>query len=309
MNILRGKHFRLIAVLATSLCCLSIVFAGLQPVSAIDKIPDPDPMPGSFGLEATKPQAPPTKGATITTPRGGTSFSKSPITVNGTCPTGLLVEIYNNGVMVGSAMCKKGSFSLQVSLFRGTNELSARVYDDLGQEGPVSKTVKVTYSNPKFEAFGDLITLTSNYGRRAAKPGANLSWPLQLSGGKGPYAFSIDWGDGSQPQLLSRATSGTLSINHVYKNAGIYQVNIKVTDTNGVTAFLQVIAVASGKVTTTPESTTDDNVCVDGGMKILWIPAALTVLMLIPAYWLGRRSQLVSLRKKMERDRDAYSKK
>lgn len=308
MNILRGKQIRLIAVLAASLGCLSIVLAGFQTASAITQIPDPDPIPGSFGLEATKPQAPPTKGASITTPRGGASFSESPITVNGICPTGLLVEIYNNGVMVGSAMCVKGAFSLQVSLFRGTNELTARVYDDLGQEGPVSKTVEVTYSNPDFEAFGDLITLTSNYGRRAAKPGNNLTWPLQLSGGQGPYAFSVDWGDGSQPQLISRGTSGSLSINHIYKHAGIYRVNIKVTDHNGVTAFLQVIAVSSGKVTTPPAGT-DDNTCVEAGLKILWIPAALTVLLLIPAYWLGRRSQLVSLRKQMERDRDAYSKK
>ena len=39
-----------------------------------------------------------------------------------------------------------------------------------------------------------------------------------------------------------------MTISHTYKKAGIYQVNVKVSDVNGVSAFLQVVAVASGKV-------------------------------------------------------------
>ncbi|RYF29241.1 MAG: hypothetical protein EOO17_02090 [Chloroflexi bacterium] len=92
------------------------------------------------------------------------------------------MQILNNGVMVGSVMCSNGSFTLQVSLFAGTNELSALVYDDLDQAGPVSNIVTVTYNDTRFTAFGSLITLTSSYGRRSAAAGGPLSWPLQLSG-------------------------------------------------------------------------------------------------------------------------------
>ncbi|MBI3889049.1 hypothetical protein HY312_00520, partial [Candidatus Saccharibacteria bacterium] len=121
--------------------CLLALFAFPKTVDALTPIPTPAPKPGSYGLEATKTKAPPTQGATITTPGNGTGTATSPITVNGICPSGLLVQVLNNGVMVGSVMCNNGSFTLQVSLFAGTNELSAIVYDELDQAGPPSNTV------------------------------------------------------------------------------------------------------------------------------------------------------------------------
>ena len=89
--------------------CLLALFVFVRPTAAINALPTPDPKPGSYGLEATKTQAPPVVGATITTPGNGASFSTSPITVNGICPTDLLVEVYNNNVMVGAVMCTNGS--------------------------------------------------------------------------------------------------------------------------------------------------------------------------------------------------------
>lgn len=287
--------------------CLLALFAFVRPAAAINQLPLPPPAPGSYGVEATKKQPPPTQGASITIPGNGASFSDSPIDVRGICPTGLLVQIYNNGVMVGAVMCINGSFSLQVSLFAGVNELSAIVYDDLEQAGPTSNVVTVNYNDTRFTAFGQLITLTSSYGRRAVPAGNSLSWPLQLSGGTGPYAFSIDWGDGSPLELKSQALAGVVNIAHVYKKAGIYQVNIRVTDANGVSAFLQVIAVASGKVDAAAAATGDDKNRSDRErIIILWIPAAVALFLLFPAYWLGRRSQLVSLRNKMLKERDSY---
>jgi len=282
--------------------CLLALFVFVRPTSAINAIPTPEPKPGSYGLEATKTQPAPTQGATITTPGNGASFSTSPITVNGICPTDLLVQVYNNNVMVGAVMCTNGSFSVQVSLFAGTNELSAIVYDTLDQAGPVSNIVTVNYSDTNFSAFGALITLTSSYGRRSAAAGTDLGWPLQLSGGTGPYAFSLDWGDGTPTELKSQSLAGVVSIAHTYKRAGIYQANIKVTDANGVSAFLQVIAVSNGKVDTSTEtaSTSGDT----AKPQVLWVPAAVSLILLPPAFWLGRRSQIVSLRNKMLKERN-----
>ena len=42
--------------------------------------------------------------------------------------------------------------------------------------------------------------------------------------------------------------------------------------------------------------------------QILWIPTAVGLVLLLPTYWLGRRSMLISLRAKMLRERDAYQK-
>lgn len=289
--------------------CLLALFSMSHTASAINQIPTPEPKPGSYGVGAIKEQAAPTQPATITTPGNGSSFSTSPITVSGICPNGLLVQIYNNGVMVGSVLCNNGSFSLQVSLFAGTNELSAIVFDDLEQAGPASNTITVNYTDTSFTAFGELVTLTSSYGRRAAPAGSPLTWPLQLTGGSGPYAFSIDWGDGTAPELKSQALAGVVDIVHTYKKAGIYTVNIRVTDANGVSAFLQVIAVASGKVDGTPTApNTSSNTNTPPRPEVLWIPTLVSTLMLPPVFWLGRRSQMISIRNKMLRDRDQYEK-
>ncbi|UTX51420.1 PKD domain-containing protein [Candidatus Saccharibacteria bacterium TM7i] len=272
---------------------------------ALTPLPTPDPKPGSFGVEATKVKEPPKVGASIAVPGSGASFSSSPITVSGTCPNDLLVQIYNNNVMVGSVLCTNGSFSIQVGLFAGTNELSAVVYDELDQAGPVSNIATVTYTDTRFTAFGQLLTLTSNYGRRSTPTGTQLTWPMQLSGGTGPYAFSIDWGDGSKAELKSQSLAGLVSLAHAYKKAGIYTVNVTATDTNNVTAFLQVIAVSSGKVEPEP---TEKKVAVDR-TTILWVPAAIALALLVPAFWLGRRSQVISIRKKMLKERDNYVQK
>ncbi|MDB5160544.1 MAG: Fibronectin type protein [Candidatus Saccharibacteria bacterium] len=286
---------------------LLALFVFIKPTSAISQIPIPDPKPGSYGLEATKLQAPPTDAATITTPGNGASFTTSPTAVTGICTTGLLVQVYDNGVMAGSVICASGSFTMQISLFAGTNELSAIVYDDLEQAGPTSNIATVTYTDTHFTAFGALVTLTSSYGRRSAPAGSELSWPLQLSGGAGPYAFSIDWGDGTPSELKSQSLAGLITIAHTYKKAGIYQVNIKVTDVNGVSAFLQVVAVSSGQVDSTAAPTDKTNTA--AATKILWIPAVVALVLLAPTYWLGRRSQIVSLRNKMLKERDSLEEK
>lgn len=287
---------------------LLALFVFVQPVSAITPLPTPDPIPGSYGLAATKTQDPPTSAPTITTPGNGASFGSSPIRVSGICKTGLLVQVYNNGVMVGAVPCTNNSFSLQASLFAGQNEFTAIMYDDLEQPGPTSNIVRVTYTDASLDAFGQLITLTSSYGRRAAPTNSELTWPLQLTGGTGPYAFSLDWGDGASTELKSQSLAGLVSIAHVYKKAGIYQVNVRATDVKGVSAFLQVVAVSSGKVDAGANKTEGD---ANGAPKttVLWAPAAVSLALLIPTFWLGRMSQLVSLHNKMLKERDAYETK
>jgi hypothetical protein len=108
-------------------------------------------------------------------------------------------------------------------------------------------------------------------------------------------------------ELKSQSLPGLVTIAHNYKKAGIYQVNVKVTDVNGVSAFLQVVAVSSGKVDSAAAGTGTKDTTGTAKTEILWIPAAVGLVLLFPAYWLGRRSQIVSLRNKMLKERDAYN--
>ena len=274
--------------------------------AAITPLPTPQPSSNSYGLEATKSQAPPKDPATISTPANGASFTTSPITISGLCTTDLLIQVYDNNVLVGAVNCVGGTFSLQITLFTGVNELSVTQFDDLDQASPDSNHVTVNYNNADFSAFGALITLTSNYGRRAANPGSTLTWPLLLSGGTGPYAFSIDWGDGKPAELKSQSLAGEVEITHVYDKSGIYHVIVKVTDSNGVSAFLQLVAIANG----TPTNAGSTSGSSKGGTvtvtRVVWIPAVICLLLLLPTYWLGRRSELVSLHKQLEKNMAEY---
>jgi hypothetical protein len=275
--------------LAGLLCAL--VCTPLTANAAINPLPIPPPGSGSYGLEATKKQPPPTVPATISIPAGGAT-STSPITVSGICQTGLLVEIFVNDVMAGSVNCVNGSFSLQVSLFSGDNQISAMVFDDLDQAGPKSNVATITYNNTNFKTFADQITLTSNYGRRGAAPGTTLTWPLELSGGQGPYAFSIDWGDGSPVELKSQGGAGLVTLSHVYSKSGIYHVSVKVTDVNGTTSFIQLVAIANGNISASGNdaTTTETTATASTPSKALIIPAVVSLIMLVPAFALGRMS-------------------
>jgi hypothetical protein len=276
----------------------SVVWA--TTASAAAASPVQNPQAGSIGIEGKIPSAPPTRGATITTPSNGQSFSKSPITVAGLCPKGLLVKVFANNVFVGSVQCDTGSYSILVDLFSGANDLVARVYDAFDQAGPDSNIVRVNYNDAQFNPFGySLLNLTSPYAQRGANPGQSLTWPIILSGGTGPYAISVDWGDSKAADLISQQFTGTIDLKHVYDSAGVYRVIIKATDKNGLTAYLQLVAVANGAITSNAAGK-------DGDSKptvvtrIMWIPAAICIVLVGVAFWLGKRYELASIRKHLE---------
>jgi hypothetical protein len=103
----------------------------------------------SSSLSLTVLGPPPTTGATIDSPTDGQHFSTNSVTVQGTCPQGLLVEIYRNGTFAGSALCDtSGLYSVLITLVPGQNDLVARDADGLSQYGPDSATVTVYYDAP-----------------------------------------------------------------------------------------------------------------------------------------------------------------
>lgn len=261
--------------------------------------PAENPQQGSAGLQGTVPTPPPDVAATIAIPSNGDSFNRNPIQVSGLCTTDLLVKMFSNNVFVGSALCVDGSYTMQVDLFEGANELVARIFDALDQPGPDSNIVTVTYRNDQFTGLGiQPLTLSSIYARRGANPGTELTWPITISGGTPPYAISVDWGDGKPVSLQSESFAGTVNIKHTYDTAGSYVVIVKGTDKNGMTAFLQLVGVANGAVTQGTEES--DSGLVATSTSVVWIPAAISIPLIISTFWLGRRYQLTVLRKQLE---------
>lgn len=253
---------------------------------------------GSVGLTGHINSDPPKTAPTITVPVNGAVISQMPTTVSGLCPDNLLVKVFKNGVFAGSTQCKGGSYSVQIDLFFGRNELIARAYDDLDQASPDSNMVVATYP---FTGVGNptQIILSSPFAKRGANPGQTLTWPLTLTGGNGPYAITVDWGDGKPADIISLQFPGNFNATHVYDSPGIYNVIIRATDRDKNLAFLQVVGIANGPV--------GQNNAGDGGAaatitrtRILWQPAAIAIPLLLSSFWLGKRYELYVLRKRLE---------
>ena len=292
---IKGKSL-IAAVLLCVLTCTSFSSATVHAA-----VPNPGPQDGQAGLQGKVQTPAPTQAPTIGTPSNGQTFDKMPIGVNGLCKNDLLVKVFANNIFVGSAICKAGSYSMQVTLLDGRNDLVARQFDALDQPSPDSNIITVTYSNNQFANTGvPLVTLTSPYARKGANPGVEIVWPIVINGGTAPYAISVDWGDGSGTVLLSQTFAGTFDIKHTYKSAGIYTVIIKATDKNGLTAYLQLVGQANGQATS-PGTTSGGDKGVIVILKVLWIPAALMIPLILLSFWLGRRYELLALRRKLDR--------
>lgn len=254
---------------------------------------------GSVGLTGTISAPPPTTGATITFPTNGQAITDLPIIVTGICPSGLLVKVFKNNVFAGSVQCEGGNFSLQTDLFVGTNELVARVFDDLDQPGPDSNIVTVTFQDNRAGA-PQRVSLTSNFAKRGADPGQTLTWPVTLTGGTGPYAFSVDWGDGSESDLFTESFPGTYNLTHVYQEPGVYNIVIRVVDANGVTAFLQLVGVANGPLSQDSITAGEGGGFTTTRTRIVWWPSAVLVPFIVSTFWLGKRYMLHSMKKRIE---------
>jgi len=291
-----GGPLFLLVVLATVILVSEPVFAAQEQ--------------GAVGIEATISAPPPSQGATISIPRDGQSFTTLPITVSGICPTGLLVKLFKNNVFSGSTQCNNGSFSITTDLFSGVNELIARVYDALDQAGPDSNKVNVSYNDSR-PGTSPRVTLTTNFAKRGADPDTLLTWPITISGGDGPYAISVDWGDGKSLDLISQAFPGTFEIKHTYDNPGAYNIIVKASDKNGGVAYLQLVGIANGKSGqsntsnggsggSSGTSAKEEGINATAKTKIVWQPAAVAVPFLVSTFWLGKKYEVRMLKRKIE---------
>lgn len=216
---------------------------------------------GNVNVNGIVPGPPPTTPPTIDSPAQGQNFDTKNITVSGGCIVGLLVKVFDNNVFAGSTLCQAGgTWSLQIDLNIGRNDLIARQYDTLNQSSPDSDTVTVYYvppsispsipgdnTNPPVQTAEFELRINYDYTVIGIFPGQQFRLPISFYGGTPPYAVSIDWGDGTT-SLYSRSNSKEFISEHVYKEPGYKTLTIKVTDAEGNTAYLQFVLVVNGKV-------------------------------------------------------------
>lgn len=261
-----------------------------------------NPQTGGIGLQGQISAPAPTSSPTISTPTSGQVLTNIPQEVRGLCSNGLLVKLFKNNVFSGSAICQNGSYNILIDLFTGANELVARHYDDLDQAGPDSNVVSVIFNDASRRiGITERIIMTTNFARRGTNPGQELVWPITISGGKAPYAISVDWGEGDINDVYVVPSPGEFKIKHSYKQAGIYRVLIKATDSEGNIGFLQITVVVNGETTMDQSTNTNNsNVCLDK-KDYIWQSLVIIIPLMLVSFYLGKNYSVSRIKHKLER--------
>jgi hypothetical protein len=130
-----------------------------------------------------------------------------------------------------------------------------------------------------------------------------VEWPIEVSGGVAPYAFNVDWGDGSN-SVISRKDAGQFNIEHRYAkpgdNKGSYTIKVQASDTDGNYAYLQFFVIVNtktqrdliGSIYSKPPPSLNN---LRGLLWVAW-PAYVTIFLLVISFKLGERQELLILR-------------
>ena len=217
----------------------------------------------SYVVNAKVPAPIPSTPAQIDNPKNNTVLESPNIVVSGNCPIivpAIIVGIYSNNNLVGSGGCSAaGQFFATVHLSPGANILEPRVYTITNDGGPVGDPISITFvlgvsttaattGREKIYSAssqsGTVLHIKSSNPFVLYKSGQAVKWPVYVEGGRLPYVFSIDWGDGVKTGLTANSV-GLTNLEHIFNGSGSYLVRLTVRDTSGQTVSTSVAAVTS----------------------------------------------------------------
>ena len=290
----RAHHHTTYLPLALILLVVGFVLLNITATAADLTWTRPGPAAGSIGMTGIVPGKPPTSAAIITSPTNGQRFTSTPVLVKGTCPENTLIELFKNDIFAGSTPCDTtGAFSLEIDLLIGQNVLIAKVFDALNQSGPDSNAVTVFY-----DAFGSQAGPLSslNFGGsqllintdavfRGTFPGQEMTMPIDILGGRAPYAVNIQWGD-AKNSVVARNDNATFRASHVYEKAGTYQIALQATDADGRVAFLTVAAIVNGQPEVQAVAGSTSKKTPLSSLLVLW-PLYLGTFAVVISFWAG----------------------
>ena len=258
---------------------------------------------GSYTVEAVVAGQRPTQQARITSPITGQTFQVNPVTIEGTCPIKTLIKVFKNGILAGSTLCQaSGRFTIPIDLLIGKNDLTAVAYNADELAGPDSPPVTVTLNVPAGGiGFSTELIIQSTSYYRGAQPGEELTWPIELVGGLGPYAVNFDWGDGTS-DLISRSAPGPFTLKHIYKKVGgylgSYPLIIRATDTAGHSAYLQLTSIINASIGKAAAGAATAPLTFNR-LIVIW-PIWIVLLLMIISFWLGERREKGIMRRQLE---------
>jgi len=127
---------------------------------------------------------------------------------------------------------------------------------------------------------------------------------MAVGSGRGytPYAFNIDWGDGTS-SVISRKQAGPFSIRHIYDKAGgdndTFAIKITGSDATDATTFLQLVIIIhdASKIAYAGPSEANFIPPLNISFRFIW-PLYTVVLLMATSFWAGERREYVRLRAK-----------
>ncbi len=230
----------------------------------------------SYNVSASVPFDIPSQPATIASNLQNTISTSAAVTVSGTCQRLIpvtIVTIWRDRAVLGSVACQLGgTYSLQIMLTGGVNNLVAKTANISNVYGPSSTAVSITYNPPKADSPPPIIPSLSPVQIAANKaevsdlqihtaepfsvlPITNVvTISVTVSGGTTPYEITLNWGDGATDSKTENS-AGTFDFKHTYDKPGSYAVKAKVRDVLGAETeyeFAVVSVSATPALTGTP---------------------------------------------------------
>ena len=314
------RHWAVLHTLQTKLevCILLVILACVIVLSSATVGAVEPTKQGDVVVNAEVPASEAIKPATIRTPSSKTSTTKSTIIIRGDCEPRALVVVYVNKVMAGSTHCTtNGTYQITVQLRIGKNEIYVRNYDDLGRMGQPTPGILITYTpakpapvdhgNPNIpprepevpqkpiacSAYTPNSVTEGGEPRVVAvcmpsfiEPDKEYVLGVVISGGKAPYALSVEWGDGKQPHsLYSFDTVGYHAIPFKYESPGAYVATIRTADQTGYAAFSQVAILVDGGLV--GPTNAFDEVRENVSWLYATTPTFVALFALLVGFWIG----------------------
>jgi hypothetical protein len=230
-------------------------------------------------------------------------------TITGTAPpfSHVQVTIHSNPILCETTADSQGYWSCRVdqTIPLGLHHIYVVATTLLGkvltfQTFQFIATNKVAAATPTKTNF----TITSNFKPTNHLINQPVTFDLNVGGGIAPYAFSVDWGDGTTSDY-TRLASGPVSLTHSYGtiDALVQDKTIKIEgiDSQGDTTSLQLFTVIKNPaykniVSYISQSTGLWSVflSIKSWLWLIW-PAYVVIMLMIFSFWLGEREELIIL--------------
>lgn len=253
-------------------------------------------------VSATVPAEMPSGAPQITSPENATTVFDRDITVSGTCPVALppiIVAIYNNGVLVGSAPCAgDGTFAVPITLFYGSNSLVATTVTVTGELGSSGSPVVVTLPPPLsgIHLLAPPLQIIAKDIFILIKADGSAEWRGSFTGGAGPYQVRIDWGDGNI-DTITITDEAEHTFTHRYESPQTYDVTVTVTDAANSSTTIHIAGVTqfvSGGVAGLDGSLTQVHPVVAFVQRYVWQIYTITLSALAFLWYLEHGRHIVS---------------